>query len=65
MFLKGGKKYGIEFKFNEAPKLTKSMRVACEDLKLEHLWIVYPGEHTYPVEKNISVLSLGHITDIS
>jgi predicted AAA+ superfamily ATPase len=65
LFFKGGKKYGIEFKFNEAPTLRKSMRIACEDLKLEHLWIVYPGEHTYPVEKNISVLSLGHITDIA
>ena len=41
------------------------MRIACDDLKLEHLWIVYPGEHTYPVEKNISVLSLGRIADIS
>ncbi len=65
LFFKSGKKYGIEFKFNEAPKLTKSMRIACEDLKLEHLWIVYPGEHTYPLEKNISVLPLSHITDMA
>ena len=65
MYLKEGKKFGIEFKFNEAPKLTKSMRIACEDLKLEHLWIVYPGEHAYPVEKNISVIPLGKITDIA
>jgi predicted AAA+ superfamily ATPase len=64
LFLKDGKKYGIEFKFNEAPKLTKSMRIACKDLNLEHLWIVYPGEHAYPVENNISVLPLSHITDI-
>lgn len=40
------------------------MRIACEDLKLEHLWIVYPGEYAYPVEKNISVLPLSHIIDI-
>jgi predicted AAA+ superfamily ATPase len=65
MFLKKGKKYGIEFKFNEAPKLTKSMCVACEDLKLAHLWIVYPGEHSYPVEENISVLPLKYITDVT
>ena len=64
LFLKGGKKYGIEFKFNEAPKLQKSMKIACEDLKLEHLWIVYPGEHAYPVEKNISVLPLSCMDDI-
>ena len=65
MFFKGGRKYGIEFKFNEGPKVTKSMRTACRDLKLKHLWIVYPGKHAYPVEKDISVLPLSRITDIS
>jgi uncharacterized protein len=65
MFFKDGKKYGIEFRFNEAPKITKSMRAACEDLKLEHLWVVYPGEHAYPARENISVLPLTHIADIS
>ncbi len=58
LFFRDGRRYGIEYKFNEAPKLTKSMRIACNDLNLAHLWIIYPGEHSYPVEKNISVLPL-------
>ncbi|VEN73525.1 conserved hypothetical protein [Candidatus Desulfarcum epimagneticum] len=64
MFFKDGKRLGIEFKFNEAPKITKSMRVACEDLKLEHLWVVYPGKHACPARENISVLPLTRIADI-
>lgn len=63
MFLYDGKRYGMEFKFNEAPKVTKSMRVACKDLNLTHLWVIYPGEHAYPVEDKISVLPLSRITD--
>lgn len=63
MFLYDGKRYGMEFKFNEAPKVTKSMRVACKDLNLTHLWVIYPGDHAYPVEDKISVLPLSRITD--
>ncbi len=65
LFFRGGKRYGIEYKFNEAPKMTKSMHIVYNDLNLEHLWIVYPGEHAYPIEKNISVLPLRNIADIA
>jgi predicted AAA+ superfamily ATPase len=57
-FIKAGKRYGVEFKFNEAPKVTKSMRVAINDLSLDHLWVIYPGENEYPVDEKISVIPL-------
>jgi predicted AAA+ superfamily ATPase len=65
LFFKHGKKYGIEFKFNEAPKLTKSMRIAVKDLSLTHLWVVHPGKHMFPVEKHISMLPLHQISKIA
>ena len=61
VFLHQGKKYGVEVKFNEAPKITASMRTALSDLELEHLWVIYPGEHTYPVDERISVWPLKEI----
>ena len=57
-FLYHGRRYAIEAKFNEAPKVTKSMRIAARDLALDHLWVVYPGVHNYPVDEKISVWSL-------
>lgn len=60
-FVMKGKRYGVEFKLNEAPKLTRSMRICMEDLRLNHLWIVYPGEHVYPVDKKVTVLPLSEI----
>jgi len=30
-------------------------------LELEHLWVIYPGEHTYPVDERISVWPLKEI----
>jgi hypothetical protein len=60
-FIRGGKRYGVEFKFSEAPKISKSMRIAQADLSLDHLWIVYPGKESYPVDEKISVIPLGQI----
>ncbi|HHD63488.1 MAG TPA: DUF4143 domain-containing protein, partial [Desulfobulbaceae bacterium] len=57
-FSKKGKRYGVEIKFNEAPKITKSMHVTLTDLGLSHLYVIYPGTVSYPVAENISVISL-------
>ncbi|HDO30435.1 MAG TPA: DUF4143 domain-containing protein, partial [Desulfobacteraceae bacterium] len=57
-FSKDGRRYGVEFKFNEAPKISKSMHIALADLRLSHLYVIYPGKESYPVAENISVVSL-------
>jgi hypothetical protein len=56
-----GRRFGVEFKFNEGPKLSKSMQVAVEDLNLDHLWLIYPGEHSFPVHRKISAWPLKEI----
>jgi len=57
-FFQNGKRYGVEFKFSEAPKVTKSMHIAIQDLSLDHLWVVHPGEHEYPVTDKITARPL-------
>ena len=46
---------GFEFKYADAPRATKSMGVALEDLHLEHLWVVYPGDLHYLLDERLSV----------
>jgi len=65
LIMQKGKRYGIEVKFNEAPKITTSMRTALEDLDLDHLWIIYPGRHSYTVHEKITVWPLRDVTDLS
>ena len=60
-FLCKGQRFGVEFKFSEAPKVTKSMRVAVNDLNLRHLWVIHPGPHRYPVDDHISVWPLAEL----
>ena len=53
-----GKNWAAEFKYADAPRLTKSMASAMKDLELVHLWVVYPGDRAYPLAPNISTLPL-------
>lgn len=60
-----GKSWGVEFKYVDAPSLTKSMHSVCKDLDLEHLWIIYPGDKIYPLDKKITALPIAKISEIS
>lgn len=62
LFLKG-ERVGFEFKWADAPKLTKSTLAACEALKLKKCYIIYPGSKSYPLTENISVVNLEDYLD--
>lgn len=64
-FIQRGKRYGVEAKYSEVPQVTRSMENSLETLKLEHLWVVFPGDRSYPVHENISVCPLKRISDIN
>ncbi len=61
MLLIGGRRYGFEFKFSDAPGRTRSMGIAVQDLGLDHLWVVYPGAESYPLDRRITVVGLSDI----
>ena len=56
-----GKRYGFEVKFTEAPRTTRSMRVALSDLGLERLFVVYPGDEGYALDSRIEALPVREI----
>jgi hypothetical protein len=58
LIIKNGKRLGFEIKYSSAPKLTKSMQIAQNDLALDALTVVYPGEIEYPLTKEIHVKPL-------
>ena len=58
MIFKDGKRIGIECKRRDAPKLTTSMKIAMDDLKLDELLVIYPGRKAYPLGDSIQVLPL-------
>ena len=58
MFMHNSKLIGVEFKYADVPKVTKSMQIALNDLKLDKLLIIYPGNKRFEISDKISVLPL-------
>jgi predicted AAA+ superfamily ATPase len=58
VFFKSGRMYGVEVKRADAPAMTPSMRIALEDLKLERIAVIYPGEKRYELHEKVSVIPL-------
>jgi len=65
LFFHSGHRYGMEFKFTEAPVMTKSMWIALEDLELEHIWVVYPGKHRFPIDRKVSAFPFRDLASLS
>jgi len=55
---------GFEFKYTDQPRTTKSMRIAMEDLSLDHLYVVHLGDHRYPLDETITAITLPEIVSL-
>jgi hypothetical protein len=60
MLDKYGRRVGVEFKYADAPRLSPCMRIASSDLKLDALYVAYPGDRRYPLADNIEAVPLAH-----
>ena len=65
LLMRGGKRYGFEFKHADAPGTTRSMRAAIADLGLDRLWIVYPGDEAYPLDDRISAVPVSGVPELA
>jgi uncharacterized protein len=58
LLFKDGRRIGVECKRADAPVLTPSMKIALKDLKLDQLYVLYPGDKTYSLAKEVKVMPL-------
>jgi predicted AAA+ superfamily ATPase len=58
LIMKNGKRLGFECKYTDRPSVTRSMKIALEDLKLNHLYIISPGDHSFPLADKMTALGL-------
>ncbi len=55
------KNWACEFKYADAPKMTKSIQSALDSLSLEKIWVIYPGKTAYKLHRQVTVLPLQNI----
>ncbi len=58
LMIQGGRRIGVEFKMSDQPTLTKSMHVAIDDLKLDALYVVHPGEQRFALGAGVEAVPL-------
>jgi len=61
---KGGRRIGFEVKYNEAPRLTRSMKSALDLLGLERLYVIHPGKQSYPLAENVDAVPIFAVSEI-
>lgn len=53
---RGDSLFGIECKETDAPRLTKSIRIAIKDLGLERVAVIYPGKKRYWLNDSVEAI---------
>jgi hypothetical protein len=54
----------MEIKYSLSPGMTKGFRNAFADLSCKRGFIIYPGEESYPLAKNIFTLPIKKLVNL-
>lgn len=58
LLVDGARRIGVEFKHVDVPQLTRSMRIAADDLALDALYVVYPGDRRFALAPGVEAVPL-------
>ena len=61
LVVRGSRRLGFEFKRTTAPAVTRSMRAALLDLRLDELVVVHAGSRSQNLDRKIRAISLDRI----
>jgi len=63
LLIYGSRRIGIEIKYGDAPRPSRSLTIARNDLRLDQTYIVHPGQAKIEFPNNVFVLSLADLLD--
>ena len=58
LLFRGSERVGVEIKRADAPRVTHSNHIVLRDLKLDRVYIVYPGRQRYRLAEKVEVVPL-------
>jgi len=58
LIFKDGKRIGFEFKYTDTPKITPSIKISLEDLKLDQIKIIFPGNINFKLSEKVEAIGL-------
>src|SRR3990167_2285108 len=64
LLTKNNKQIGFEIKYTSSPTLTKSLRIAIENKKLNECFVVYPGDVDFVLGDGVRAVGLRHYLQV-
>ncbi len=61
LIVRGRKRIGYEIKFTSSPKITNSMRIALDTLKINQLFVIHAGDKSYQMAEKIYAIAAKNI----
>ncbi len=61
LMARGRNRWGFEFKRTSTPGVTRSMKIALADLRLDRLFVVHPGELSFDLAEKIRAVAIGEL----
>ncbi|MFA7504064.1 MAG: ATP-binding protein [Burkholderiaceae bacterium] len=58
---RGERLYGVECKRTDAPRMSPSIRIALDDLKLERVAVLYPGPQRFPLAERVEAVPVAQL----
>lgn len=65
LIIKNGRRLGFEFKYADYPKVTSSMHTCLIELKLDHLYVIFPGKESFLLSEKITAQGLEDLNSFS
>lgn len=63
LLFRDGRRLGVEAKRSDAPRMSRSMQIALDDLKLDRLAVIYPGARRYSLAERVEAVPSAAISD--
>ena len=64
LVVRGSKRRGFEFNRTSAPKRSRSMTIASNDLRLDTLDVLHAGEQTFPIGERMRAVATGDLLGV-
>lgn len=61
--VRGRRRIGVEFKRTTAPAVTRSMHIAAVDLRLDRMYVVHAGVHSFDLARDIKAIACARLLD--
>ena len=58
LLVRGNRRWGFEIKRTSSPTVTPSMRNAMSDLKLQRLFVIHAGQHSFDMGQKMRAVAL-------